>query len=244
MMTGSSWDPHSEDFAVLESLATSSVAPVSSHSHAIDPRILAKRLFISEQAAAETLKITTVLASRVYDEPRYTRYGHRFRWLGKQFLSDKWYTDTFFAKESLAGHTAVQLFVNQNRFVYMKVMRSKAEAPYALRMFIDHVGIPELLISDNSKEQRSQAWTQVIREFNVRERPTEPYKAWQNLAENGILMVKLKTARIMEQQQVPIPLWDHALEYAVAVSNRTFHPCPRLEGRTPHEMVYGSNPDI
>jgi len=124
------------------------------------------------------------------------------------------------------------------------LMRSKGEAPYALRMFINEVGIPDLLISDNAFEERSIEWNRILREFNLRERKTEAYKSWQNYAENAVKLVKLKVIKIVEQKGVPIPLWDHALEYAVSLNNRIYHPCPRLGGRTPHEITMGSTPDI
>jgi len=123
-------------------------------------------------------------------------------------------------------------------------MRGKGEAPYALRSFFSNIGLPDLLISDNAGEQRSEEWKQVLREFGVMERPVEAYKSWKNYAENGVFSVKFKMAKMMEQRGVPGPLWDHTLLYVALVSDRSVTNNPRLEGRTPHEFIFGETPDI
>jgi hypothetical protein len=128
-------------------------------------------------------------------------------------------------------------------------MRSKAEAHIALRNFFDNVGLPDLIISDNSTEQGygrlgSQAWKQTMNEFGVLQRYTEAYKHWQNYSENGVKLVKFRGAKIMEVKGVPGLLWDHTLEFVGNLSNRLVHKTPRLEGRTPYEWVHGITPDI
>jgi len=123
-------------------------------------------------------------------------------------------------------------------------MTAKSFASYALRTFFDKVGLPELIISDNANEQRSQEWMKLMRDFGVKERKIEAYRSWQNYAENGVKMIKFRAARIMEQAGVPGPLWSHVVEYTAALSNRLVHKTPRLEGRTPWEYVFGETPDL
>lgn len=72
---------------------------------------------------------------------------------------------------------------------------------------------PDLIISDHSKEQGgqrygSQAWEQTMNEFGVLQRYTEPYKHLQNYAENGVKLVKFRSAKVMERRGVPRILWD------------------------------------
>jgi len=248
-MTGNDWDPHSEDHDFLEKAATTS-AINSTSTYAIDPSTLAKRLMITPDAAEATLRATTILASKVYNEPKFSSYGHRFRYLTRKHLKGRFYTDTFFSKvESAQGFKAAQLFINELRYLHVVLMKSKSEAPVALRNFFDNVGLPDLIISDNSWEQGGQkygshAWKQTLNEFGVLHRYIEPYKYWQNYAENGVKMVKFRCAKVMERNNIPRILWDHTLEYCANLSNRIVHKTPRLEGRTPYEWVHGISPDL
>jgi len=159
-------------------------------------------------------------------------------------LSGVFYSDTFFCISSLQGNKAVQIIANHQRYVFVTCMRGKSEAPAALRLFLDSVGLPEIICIDNSKEQTSAAWDAICREFGIKVRLTEAYKEWQNYAENAVMLAKFLTFRIMEAMNVPVFLYDHALEYAAQFSNKSYHPTYRLEGRTPYEMVHGNTPDI
>ena len=244
VMTGSKWDPHSDEFDEIEQSHRDKMVSSTSTSRvdAIDPSVIAK--MISRDDAEKTLKATTILAIRNFNEPRYSSYGHRFRWLGRRQNAGRFWTDPFFAQRSISGFTCAQLFINEYRYIHIVPMKGRDDAPYTLRSFFDSVGLPDLIIRDNSKEQSSQEWRQVLREFGVLERPIEAYKPHQNYAENGVLSIKFKSARIMEQQGVPNVLWDDVIVYASTVKNRTVTRNPRLEGRTPYEIVYGVTPDI
>lgn len=243
-LTGSHWDPHSEEHELEEKVA--SINSVNSSStYSVDPNELAKLFMITKESAEDTLKCTTILASKIYNEPRYSSYGHRFRFLTRRHLKGNFYTDTFFSSvESMDGYRAAQLFINHYRYLHVVLMVSKGEAPTALRHFFDNVGLPDLIISDNASEQTSQAWKTALNEFKVLHRLTEPYKHHQNYAENGVKLVKFRCVKIMERKGVPGIFWDHTLEYMANLSNRIVHKTPRLEGRTPYEWVHGITPDI
>ena len=234
-MHGEIWDPN-------ETLA---VNAVETGAKVVDTKALAKRWYMKPDVVEKTLSITTRLASKEYgDQPRYGKYGHRLRWLSRRRLSGVFYSDTFFCISSLQGNKAVQIFANHQRYVFVAFMKGKGEAPAALRSFLDSVGLPEIICIDNAKEQTSAAWNAICREFGIKVRPTEAYKHWQNYAENAIMLIKFKTFRIMEAMNVPVFLYDHALEYTAQFSNKSYHPTYRLEGRSPHEMVLGITPDI
>jgi len=187
-MTGSNWSPHCSTITdIEESLYSSQVSIVQTQgTYQVEPSVLAKKLLISPDVAEKTLKVTTVLASRFFSEPRYSGYGHRICWLGRRRFSGRIYTDTFFAKLSRDGHTCAQIFANEYRFVYIVLMSRKGDAPHALRTFFEKVGLPDLLISDNAKEESSEEWNSILREFGVLERKTEAYRQHQNYAENCI----------------------------------------------------------
>lgn len=239
-MTGENWDPYSEDHVTLEGVSVVSTKASSP----FDACVLADKWLMSEAVARNTLAVTTLLAVRHYNEPRYSSYNHRFRYLTRKRIAGRFWTDTFFAEESHSNNICAQIFVNEYRYVLVIPLRTKSDAPAALRMFLDNVGLPEVIVSDNAKEQRSMEWKRILREFGVKDHPIEAYKYWQNYAENGVKMVKFRAAKIMEQKAVPGPLWDHVLEYCSNLSNRCFHKVPRLDGRTPYEFVHGMTPDI
>jgi len=118
-MTGESWNPYDEDFELLESTAGKEIMVISSNkTSAVDPVELGKRLLIPDQQAARTLEINTILASRTFNEPRYTRYGHRFRWLGRRRIEGRFYTDTFMAHPSLANITQLK-FLSMSIDMYL-----------------------------------------------------------------------------------------------------------------------------
>ncbi len=164
--TASVWNPDSPSFSEAEEAArdvsTISVDLKSYKPTSIDEQTLAKRWGIKQDLVQATLQATTIYASRTLDEPRYRRYGNRFRWLGCLRLSSSFYTDTFFCLKSKAGHTCAQIFINDLRFMFVVPMTSKGEAPYALRVFLDNVGLPKEIVSDNSWEQTSKLWLSTL----------------------------------------------------------------------------------
>jgi len=239
-MRGENWDPYSEDHAILEGVSVVRANNIQPYS----PSVLSKRWLLGEKMTQDALAVTTLLAVRHYNEPRYSSYNHRFRYLTRKRIAGRFWTDTFFAEESHSNNICAQIFVNEYRYVLVIPLRTKSDAPAALRMFLDNVGLPEVIVSDNAKEQRSMEWKRILREFGVKDHPIEAYEYWQNYAKNGVKMVKFRAAKIMEQKALPGPLWDHVLEYCSNLSNRCVHKVPRLDGRTPYEFVHGMTPDI
>ena len=72
-------------------------------------------------------------------------------------------------------------------------MQRKAEAPDALVNFIQTVGIPEHLITDNAPEEGrgpSTQWRNVVGTYHIHQTWTEPHSPWQNKAEGEIREVK------------------------------------------------------
>ena len=206
---------------------------------------LSKKWYIPIDRVEKTLNATSNLARRVWDEPRYSRFGYKFRYLSRRHLNTKFFSDTFFSTViSKSGNNSVQIFVNDLRFMFSVCMRSKSEAPYALRAFIDDVGCPEEIITDNAKEEKSKEWKSILREFGVKERQITPYSQWQNFAENAVRTVKFRALRFIEEKGVPLRLWDHLVDYVVNLNNRITHTTYRLGDRTPNEATLGQTPDI
>ena len=159
VMTNPTWDP-AEGTDAEEAAMDRAILPVTSDRTPITSQrvaTLSKRWLLKPDLVEMTLGATTQLASRIWDEPRVGRYGHKFRLLGRKRLSSRFFTDTFFCKKSLSGFTCVQVFINDLSIVYIANMRSKGEAPLALRMFIDDVNGKRLFGEEVCIDQSSQS---------------------------------------------------------------------------------------
>ena len=250
VMTADTWDPESEEFEENERAAyerQQSSVSVNLRTYRPTPHRLhdlSVRWRLPIDRVKKTLEATTALAQRVHTEPKYGRYGHAFRQLGRKRLSSKFYTDTFFGHPTSQGNTCAQIFINDVRYIYVVPLAGKADAPVALQLFFDTVGLPEQVINDNSWEQTSRRWKEILREFGVQGRQIHPYSQWKNYAENGVKALKFRSLRIIEEKNVPIKLWDHLVEYVAALNNVTCHDLVRLGGRTPTEITLGYTPDI
>ncbi len=111
-------------------------------------------------------------------------------------------------------------------------------------MVHDMNGIPQVIVTDGSKEQDSLAWRAEIRRFRARRHVTEPYSQWQNRAERDIQEVKRGIKRNTLRGRSPRRLWDFCGEYVSAIRRLTAHDNPALNGLTPHENVHARTPDI
>jgi hypothetical protein len=97
------------------------------------------------------------------------------------------YTDTMFKeKASARGNTCVQLFVTAEGFVAGRPMKSKSDAYEALDSICRTYGVPQLLVSDNAKEETLGNWGRVVKQYLIRQRMTEPHSGWQNRCEDEI----------------------------------------------------------
>jgi hypothetical protein len=64
------------------------------------------------------------------------------------------YTDTMFKeKPSVCGNTYIQLFITSEGFIAIQPMKSKSDAHKALDHACCNYGIPQLLVSNNAKEE-------------------------------------------------------------------------------------------
>jgi hypothetical protein len=82
-------------------------------------------------------------------------YAHNDQLGGKH---GRFYSDTFFSMvKSLRGHTMGQLFVNDVGFYHFVPMKSKGETGDALLEFIQEIGVPGALHTDDA--QRVDLWS-------------------------------------------------------------------------------------
>lgn len=146
--------------------------------------------------------------------------------------------------KSIRGHSCAQIFMDGHGFIRVYPLKKKAKAHHALVQFIQDIGIPKSLLTDNAPEETRGEWGQVVRKYNIRLRTTEPALPWQNRAEAEIREVKKLANQAMRSTFAPLDLWCDALEWAARVRSFTAHDLPFLETCTPEERITSRMPDI
>jgi hypothetical protein len=123
-------------------------------------------------------------------------------------------------------------------------MKLKSEAGHALLEFIQDIGIPSALHTDDAKELTSGKWREVCTNHDIKQTLTEPYSPFQNCAEVNIQELKKHVRRVMGKTKTPKRLWDSCASYVAELRCLTAQPLYSLHGRTPYELVTGNTPDI
>jgi len=122
-------------------------------------------------------------------------------------------------------------------------MKNKSEAGQALQELIEEVGILKQIHTDETKELTLSKWKVTCRDANITMTQTKPDSPWQNRTEIKIRELKCHVRRLMARTNTPTLLWYYCCQYAVDLQNRLARPLPRLNGRTPQEVITGNTPD-
>jgi transposase len=85
-------------------------------------------------------------------------------------------------------------------------MKQRSDAPDTLIWFIQEVGIPHAMHSDDAPELMHGRFKQLCKEYQIQPTYTKPYSPWQNRAEGGIRELKRMVHRKMTSKQVPTRL--------------------------------------
>jgi len=110
----------------------------------------------------------------------------------------RFYSDTFFsAVKSIRGNTMGQLFANDVGFYHFVPMKLKGDAGDALLEFIQEVGIPGALHTDDAKELTSGKWEKVRKDHGIKQTLAEPYSPFQNRTEVNIRELKKHVRHLM-----------------------------------------------
>jgi len=120
----------------------------------------------------------------------------------------------------------------------------QSEAGNALLEFIQDIGIPSALHTDDAKELTSGKWEQVRKDHGIKQTLAEPYSPFQNRTEVNIREIKKHVRHIMSRAKTPKRLWDFCSRYVAEIRSLTAQPLYSLRGRTPYELVTGNTPDI
>ena len=213
----------------------------------LTPEALSKLWRIGLKAAKMTILATThqclrttgLLSRRFRTDRAHMRYK---RLVTKQGL---FYVDALLSKvTSIRGYTCGNLYTNNLGFRKFFPMESQNESAATLQTFIEMVGIPHRLHSDNAKIYVHGDFNKKAKKYGIRQSFTEPHSPWQNRAESGIREVKKYARKIMEIVQAPLRLWCFAFEYSATILSLTASGLYQLGNRTPYEHVLHYTPDI
>jgi hypothetical protein len=209
---------------------------------------IAKIFNCSPSIATKTRMVTTQKGIRSMTDHLTRRYNTKQAALRYDQLGGRhgrFYSDTMFSSiKSIRGNTMGQIFVNDVGFSHFIPMKTKADAGHALLEFIQDIGIPSALHTDDAKEQTAGIWEQVRKARGIKQTLTEPYSPFQNRAEINIRELKKQVRRTMSKTRTPKRLWDFCAQYTAELRCLTAQPLYSLHGRTPYELISGNTPDI
>lgn len=178
---------------------------------------------------------------------RPSRNFMRYRQIA--FPAGEFFTDTFSAKvKSIRGYGYSQVY--GNKFGYLKAYpmarHNKRDVGDTLSVFIQDVGIPQKLHTDNAPEMvgRRTPFFKRARKEGIDLTSIEPERPDENYGETLVKMVKIGTAQMMIKKKVPMRLWCYGMEYYCDRHSITVPGMYRNKGRTGYELVFGLTPDI
>ena len=214
----------------------------------LTPEQLMKMWHIGFATAKRTLTSTTHQCLRSLDDIRRrfrTDKAHmRYRRLTNS-RHGKFYVDTLFSKvKSIRGYTCGNLFTNTLGFKKFFPLRTESEGKRNMADFVQMVGIPPSIHSDDAKVFKHGTFKKDCMKFQIPQTFTEPYSPWQNRAESGIRELKSYANKLMQRVQAPLRLWCFAYEYSSDVLSLCAPALYPLMTRTPYEHVMNYTPDI
>jgi hypothetical protein len=119
--------------------------------------------------------------------------------------------------------------------------QSRGEAGPSLLAYIQQYGKPREIIHDNAKEFTEGDFADICTTRTIKQVITPPYDHNKNPTERYMEILTSMTRSILHISGLnPRQFWEHALEHAVNLQNRT-----AIQGRTtPYESHFRKRPDV
>jgi hypothetical protein len=121
-------------------------------------------------------------------------------------------------------------------------MRKESQSHGAYQDFIQNVGAPNVLLTDNARTQIGKKWTKTSRENVTRQIKSIPNYQNQNQAKRKIQDVQKQTILTLQYGKTPLTFWCFCQQFIVDCLNHSAH--KDFNFRTPTEKLYGHTPDI
>ena len=133
-------------------------------------------------------------------------------------LKDKWYSDTFFVKiTSVRKNTCGQIFTNGLGFDIPYPLATTGDASLGLDKFIQDVGIPQVLITNEVKEETLSAWLSTCQKYWIKMEQKVPYSQRRNLAEASVRKLKYSICKATHRSGSPRCLWCYCASWVTAI---------------------------
>jgi hypothetical protein len=199
----------------------------------------------------KTLENTTQFARADPRLPMRKHFKTRFPAANVPRWNDTVATDTFFSDvpahddgiKSHGGTTMVQLYTGvKSLLTEIFPMKLASDMVGTLEDLIRKHGAPNVLRSDNAKEQTCKAVDEVLRMYAIGDFQCEPHHQHQNPAERRIQEVKKLSDQIMDKTGTPSKMWLLCLFYTVYLLNHLA--TDSLDWKTPIEVATGQKPDV
>lgn len=225
------------------------ISPMSTNRvKATDPERISALFGCGLKTAVRTLEATTQSHIREHSQSVTKRWRTRRSQLRYRQLSSPYgdfNADVHYAKvKSLRGFTMGNIFCNKLGYIHWTGMNSESQSSLALQLFVQDIGIPSKMHTDNASYYTGGDFQKVIRRENIKFTTIEPYRHNENRAEISIRELKKRVRRIMQRRNIPVRLWCYVTEHVAWIMNLTASDLFRLGGRTPYEWMHGHTPDI
>jgi hypothetical protein len=189
---------------------------------------IASTFSIGLETAQRALRATTQLALRNVTHPIHRRFQTEVAQLRYPRLGGvhgKFHTDTFFASVPLLSQATMgQMYTNDIHFSKFYPMQRRSQAPDTLINFMQDVGIPSDLHSDDAPELFQGRMKELVKKFWIKGSLSEPYSPWQVRAELCIREIKAAVRHLMSKSGAPKQLWDYCMKYQCELRNLIAHP--------------------
>ena len=126
------------------------------------------------------------------------------------------------AMKSSQGHKGAQFFTTttSKRWAFYP-LHKESQNSQTLLDYIREFGPPLTLLSDNANSETGQVWTQILRDFMIQSRTSEPHNPHQNPAESEWGRMGTMMKNVIRQSQVPPELWNWVGIHCAQVNNYT-----------------------
>ena len=215
--------------------------------YGVSPEMLQKIWRIDYDTAKRTVNTTTQLNRQDANSRMSRNFGTNDRMLRYRRIKSHFFTDTFFVTKkgtSARGYTCMQIFVSDKGYVFVVPMKSVKEFPKALKLFAKEVGVPELIIADSHRSQKSKEVRDFCHQVGTTLRILEGSTQWANRAELYVGLMKESIRKDMRDQNSPLIFWDYCAERRALITNMTAKNMFQLQGQTPHFATFGEQGDI
>ena len=203
--------------------------------------------YLPPERIRKTLENTTQyyldIAAENQSNPK-KHFKKRFKAIPDRRQNEMVATDyVYSAKRSCQGHKGAQFFTTttSKRWAFYP-LHKESQNSQALQDYICEYGPPITLISDNAKSETGAVWTQILRNFMIQTRTSEPHHPHQNPAESEWGRMSNMMKNVLRQSTAPPELWHWVGIHCAQVNNHTSR--RSLKNKTPMEVSTGNTPDI